>query len=48
MDKIIIGNNVVIGAGAFIMPGVYIEDDVKIASFIKKGLKKSLIMLAYQ
>jgi acetyltransferase-like isoleucine patch superfamily enzyme len=32
MDKIIIGNNVVIGAGAFIMPGVIIEDDVKIGA----------------
>ena len=32
MDKIIIGNNVVIGAGAFIMPGAVIEDNVKIAT----------------
>jgi acetyltransferase-like isoleucine patch superfamily enzyme len=32
MDKVIIGNNVVIGAGAYIMPGVIVEDNVKIAA----------------
>jgi carbonic anhydrase/acetyltransferase-like protein (isoleucine patch superfamily) len=32
LDRIKIGNNVVIGAGVFIMPGVVIEDDVKIAT----------------
>lgn len=32
IDKIKIGNNVIIGAGAFIMPGVKIEDNVKIAA----------------
>jgi hypothetical protein len=47
MDKIIIGNNVVIGAGAFIMPGAIVEDDVKIATgaVVTKGqvLKKGKI-----
>jgi len=47
MDKIIIGNNAVIGAGAFIMPGAIIEDDVKIAAgaVVTKGqlLKKGKI-----
>lgn len=32
MDKVKVGNNVVIGAGAIIMPGVVIEDDVSIAA----------------
>lgn len=44
LNRIIIGNNVVIGAGAIIMPGTVIEDDVKIAAgaVITKGqrLKK--------
>jgi carbonic anhydrase/acetyltransferase-like protein (isoleucine patch superfamily) len=44
LDRIKIGNNVVIGAGAFIMPGVIVEDNVKIAtgSVVTKGqiLKK--------
>ena len=42
-----IGNNVVIGAGAYIMPGVVVEDDVKIAAgaVVTKGqrLKKGKI-----
>lgn len=46
-DKIEIGNNVVIGAGAFIMPGAKIEDNVKVAAgaVVKKGqiLKKDKI-----
>ncbi len=47
MDKIKIGDNVVIGAGAFIMPGAVVEDNVKIAAgaVVKKGqvLKKNRI-----
>jgi len=47
MDRIKIGNNVVIGAGAFIMPGAVIGDNVKIAAgaVVKKGqiLKKNRI-----
>ncbi len=39
LDKIKIGNNCVIGAGAFIMPGAVIEDNVKVASgaIVRKG-----------
>jgi carbonic anhydrase/acetyltransferase-like protein (isoleucine patch superfamily) len=44
LGRIKIGNNVVIGAGVFIMPGAVIEDDVKIATgaVVTKGqiLKK--------
>jgi len=44
LDKIKIGNNCVIGAGAFIMPGAILEDDVKLATgaVVTKGqvLKK--------
>ena len=47
LDRIKLGNNVVIGAGAFIMPGAVIEDDVKLAAgaVVKKGqiLKKGKI-----
>ena len=47
MDKVEVGNNVVIGAGAIIMPGVVIEDDVSIAAgaVVAKGqvLKKGKI-----
>ena len=47
LDKIIIGDNCVIGAGAFIMPGAIIEDNVKLAAgaVVKKGqvLKKGKI-----
>ena len=32
MKKVIIGNNCVIGAGAFIMPGAVLEDDVTVAA----------------
>ena len=32
MDRVKIGNNCVIGAGAIIMPGAVIEDDVKLAA----------------
>jgi len=32
MDKIRIGNNCVIGAGALIMPGATLEDDVVVAA----------------
>lgn len=32
LDRIKIGNNCVIGAGAFIMPGAVLEDDVKLAA----------------
>ena len=32
LDKIKIGNNVIIGAGAFIMPGAVVEDNVIIAT----------------
>lgn len=32
MDKVKIGNNCVIGAGAIIMPGAVLEDDVKLAA----------------
>jgi acetyltransferase-like isoleucine patch superfamily enzyme len=46
-DKIKIGNNVVIGAGAFIMPGVVIQDNVKVATgaVVTKGqvLKKGKV-----
>jgi len=44
MDKIKVGNNCVIGAGAIIMPGAIIEDNVNLAAgaLVKKGqvLKK--------
>lgn len=44
LDKIKIGNNCIIGAGALIMPGAIIEDDVKLAAgaVVTKGqiLKK--------
>ena len=44
MDKIKIGNNCVIGAGAIIMPGAILEDNVTLAAgaLVKKGqvLKK--------
>ena len=47
MDKIKIGNNCVIGAGAFIMPGAVLEDNVKLAAgaVVVKGqiLKKGKI-----
>ena len=47
LDKIKIGNNCVIGAGAFIMPGAVIEDNVKLAAgaVVTKGqvLKKGKI-----
>ena len=47
MDKIKIGNNVVIGAGAYVMPGAVIQDNVKIAAgaVVTKGqvLKKNRI-----
>ena len=47
LDKIKIGNNVVIGAGAIIMPGAKIEDNVKVAAgcVVKKrqNLKKDRI-----
>jgi hypothetical protein len=47
MDRIKIGNNCVIGAGAIIMPGVVLEDDVKLAAgaLVRKGqvLKKGRI-----
>lgn len=47
MDKVKIGNNVVIGAGAIIMPGVVVEDNVSIAagSVVAKGqvLKKGKV-----
>jgi len=32
MKKVIVGNNCVIGAGAFIMPGAVLEDDVIVAA----------------
>jgi acetyltransferase-like isoleucine patch superfamily enzyme len=32
MDKIRVGNNCVIGAGAIIMPGAILEDDVVVAA----------------
>ena len=32
MDRVKIGNNCVIGAGAIIMPGAVLEDDVKLAA----------------
>lgn len=32
MDKVRVGNNCVIGAGAFIMPGAVLEDDVVVAA----------------
>jgi hypothetical protein len=39
MDRIKIGNNCVIGAGAIIMPGAVLEDNVKLAtgSIVKRG-----------
>ena len=39
MDKIRVGNNCVIGAGAIIMPGVVLEDDVVVAAgaLVPKG-----------
>jgi acetyltransferase-like isoleucine patch superfamily enzyme len=39
MDKIRVGNNCVIGAGAIIMPGVVLEDDVVVAAgaLVTKG-----------
>lgn len=39
MDKIKVGNNCVIGAGAIIMPGVILEDDVVVAAgaLVTKG-----------
>jgi hypothetical protein len=44
MDRIKIGNNCVIGAGAIIMPGAVLNDDVKVAAgaLVRKGqiLKK--------
>ena len=47
MDRIKIGNNCVIGAGAFIMPGAILEDNVKLATgaVVVKGqiLKKGKI-----
>ena len=47
LDKIKIGNNCVIGAGAFIMPGAVLENDVKLAAgaIVTKGqvLKKGKI-----
>ena len=47
MDKIKIGNNCVIGAGAFIMPGAVLEDNVNLATgaVVVKGqvLKKGKI-----
>jgi acetyltransferase-like isoleucine patch superfamily enzyme len=47
MDRIKIGNNVVLGAGAFIMPGVIIQDNVKVAAgaVVTKGqvLKKGKV-----
>ena len=47
LGRIKIGNNCVIGAGAFIMPGAVIEDNVKLAagSVVTKGqvLKKGKI-----
>ena len=32
MDKVKVGNNCVIGAGTFIMPGAVLEDDVVVAA----------------
>jgi len=47
MDRIKIGNNVVIGAGVLIMPGAVVQDNVKIAAgaVVTKGqvLKKNSI-----
>ena len=46
VDKIVIGNNVFIGAGAIIMPGVEIEDNCIIAAgavVTKKVLKNSVV-----
>ena len=47
LEKIKIGNNCIIGAGAFIMPGAILEDNVKLAagSFVTKGqvLKKGKV-----
>ena len=47
LDKIIIGDNCVIGAGAYIMPGAVLEDNVKLAAgaVVRKGqvLKKGKI-----
>lgn len=40
MDKIVVGNNVMIGAGSIILPGVIIEDNVIVAagSVVTKNL----------
>lgn len=47
LDRIKIGNNCVIGAGAFIMPGAVLEDNVKLAAgaVVTKGqvLKKGKV-----
>ncbi len=47
MDKIKVGNNCVIGAGAIIMPGAVLEDNVKLAAgaLVTKGqvLKKGKV-----
>ncbi|HEC72537.1 MAG TPA: acyltransferase, partial [Thermoplasmatales archaeon] len=47
MDRVRVGNNVVIGAGSIIMPGAVIEDNVSIAAgaVVVKGqvLKKGKI-----
>jgi len=47
LDRIKIGNNCIIGAGAFIMPGAVLEDNVKLAAgaVVTKGqvLKKGKI-----
>ena len=47
MDRVKIGNRCVIGAGAFIMPGAILEDDVKLAAgaVVTKGqiLKKGRV-----
>ncbi len=39
MQKVVIGNRCVIGAGAFVMPGAVLEDDVVVAagSVVRKG-----------
>ena len=47
IDRIKIGNNCVIGAGAYVMPGAVLEDDVKVATgaVVLKGqvLKKGKV-----
>ena len=47
LDRIKIGNNCIIGAGAYIMPGAVLEDNVKLAagSVVTKGqvLKKGKV-----